>query len=447
MAIFNRNKVKPVKGPMIGAPDKMLDDMTSNMAARQIKSQSGAPVTAANQPQINKTDSSLSSASQAPAGDRVNQIRQGQSATQITPQTPTGPRVGKTPFNATTNQSPTIESDADRVARARQGIRDNDGKLPAFTGTPQAPTGPRRGSTPFNATTNQSDLTPDIKAPVPRDDRSQSEKILDEQIARLVAAGKGDEAQRLKARDAASKTFDEQNAFAIESARARSGAFGAGTLGAGQALEAQTAREGARAKTMTLEDLDRQAREEAIRSAMGVAEIVGQKENIDISRDKLGLDKDRFGFDKEMSQAELEIKKEAAAREAATYDMTIDEFELELGEDKDGDGLIAGKTEAEADAREKQKQIDAANDDPNNPLSDKNQMAFNAETGGNVQQVKAWADANGKPLTMEVVNQIKARYLAYKQRGGNSDFGTWMKAEADYYAGGWNPASNIRGII
>jgi hypothetical protein len=65
--------------------------------------------------------------------------------------------------------------------------------------------------------------------------------------------------------------------------------------------------------------------------------------------------------------------------------------------------------------------------------------------------VKQWADDNGKTLTQAQVNQIKAKYKEYVARGSDpskrSSFNDWFKSEVDAYWGGWNPASNIRGII
>lgn len=347
MAIFNRNQVKLNKKSVIGQPDPMLDQMVGNIAKSQIMSQGGrVPDTGLNRTPYNNN----------------NVITPARPNNTVIPDSAV-PQSGpiKTIQDAANRQA-----DADRVNAVRGGIRQT-GQVPAGPrGTP--PTGPRVGSTPFSGITNQSDLVKnfDFGGPANLVDRtpkepeqSRADRLLEEQIARLEEAGRGDEAQRAKARADAAKSFDVQNAFAIESARAKSGAFGAGMLGAGQALESQTAREGAREKSITLDELDRRAREEAIKAAMGITDIVGRQEGIKSDRDKLDLERKRLETDTRLSEQELAIKRESAAREAAAFDMTIDEFEREFGEDRDGDGLIAGQTKEQFKAKEEEDKAEA----------------------------------------------------------------------------------------
>jgi len=318
------------------------------------------------------------------------------------------------------------QSDGDRVNAIRN-------KVGVSVRGPQVipPTGPRVGSTPFNENTNQTDLVPNFDTKVPT---KNTDQMLEDLVRDLI---KNDPAQNDASRQAMSTELDKKAAENLASVRSRMGLAGAGLTGAAGSIEGATQRADARNKTVTLDEQDRALRKEALDRAIAGAGMYNQ-----------GRSQDRG--DRELDIREGEIDRHAPMEDAA-FRAAMAMYEKELGTDIDGDGKIGGNTAEENKNIDRQKQVDQTNADPNNPMSAQNMMDFARETGGNVQQVKAWADAHGKPLTMAVLNQIKAKYKAYKDsrsdRSQKIDFGEWFKAELAVYAGGFNPASSLWGIL
>jgi hypothetical protein len=238
--------------------------------------------------------------------------------------------------------------------------------------------------------------------------------------------------------------LDAESADMIKSIIARTGIAGMGLTGAAGALESGTRSQAARNKSITLDDLDRKNREEQRKRILDATGVLLSDEELGLKKEGLGLDRQRFEQDR-IEQDRRFAQDEEARKNAMRL------VEAQDGKDHDNDGLIAGQKPEDFKQKSKQEQIDAANDDPNNPLSASNMTAFTQATGGNAYQVRDWAQANGKPLTMEVLNKVKAKFQDYVSRRSDKskkvDFGEWFKAELAVYGGGWNPASSLWGIL
>ena len=122
----------------------------------------------------------------------------------------------------------------------------------------------------------------------------------------LTGAGLDTESEKAARREQA----QADEARAIQALRARTGLGGMGLTGAAGALESQIRREATRTRELTEAELDRAAREEALR------------------RTQLGIS---------AGQAEREM----AIREQV-YGMEMDLYEMETDRDQNGDGLING---------------------------------------------------------------------------------------------------------
>jgi hypothetical protein len=332
-------------------------------------------------------------------------------------------------------------ADAERVNRARDQLIANQGQVPTAPDGPRV-AAPRNGTTPFSGTVNQNDLVKNFDMtgglPPPKFDTVKKDLSEDEMIQSVIKdLLTNDPTQNAAAREAFKGDLAQKSAENLLATRGRMGVAGMGLTGAGASMEAGVQRADSRKDALALEDRDKALREEALKRVLSGAGL---------------RDQERVGS---IREGDFGLRERAADREDRMAQTAENMLEAELGEDLNNDGKIGKKTPDAFKQDKEQKVVDervaATNADPNNPMSDKNMMDFARETGGNVQQVKAWADAQGKPLTMEVLNKVKAKFQDYVSRRSDKskkvDFGEWFKADLAVYGGGWNPASNLWGIL
>jgi len=147
--------------------------------------------------------------------------------------------------------------------------------------------------------------TPEKLPGKPPEEPSMQELI--DQAIRDMLQGGGETEEEQKARR---EQMAADEAKAIQSLRARTGLGGMGLTGAAGALESQLRTESARSKALTEAELERAAREEALRRAqIGIG--AGQAER------EMGIREEVYGLEKDL-------------------------YEKELDRDIDGDGTVAG---------------------------------------------------------------------------------------------------------
>jgi hypothetical protein len=391
MAIFNRSNIiakKPkVAGSIMQTPDTGLDSMASKIAAKRAAPpvQTGLTQTQAKVPKTASVQTQSFS-----NGDKGQMVAAGSQRPRITSDIKSALLKDKFVLPQA-NDDVSTDSDSPNVAAAVNFD-------PNFNGQP-------------------------VKADQPV--LSPADQRLNDLVDRMVGSSAAGAADRAKAQETASKEFDVKNANLLESVRARSGAMGAGLLGAGAALESQATREGQRAKTLALDELLRAGRGQDIQEAGVIGGLIGQQQGQDIKNRELEIrqgetESERAAREAEIKlrQREMDIRDKEAGYTEKSFDLALQELENELQQDLNGDGNIAGKTPEV----KKQEEAKAAETQAAAAAGDNNAKAT-------IQTI--WKDP--REMERQYAN-AKSAYATWSQTHPGISFEQYVKEHVGYWS-------------